>query len=44
VRIANSYGETTALHLSFQVDYGEHLHAIGGNGVFFVDYADVAKA
>ena len=44
VRIPNSYGETTALHLGFKIEDAEHLHAIGRDGVFFIDYSDVAEA
>ena len=44
VRVANSYGKTTPLYLGLKIEDAEHLHAVGRDSAFFIDYADVAKA
>jgi hypothetical protein len=40
----NTRGKSTTLHFSFEIEDAEHLHSIGRDRIFFVDYADVAKA
>src|SRR5215469_2633591 len=44
VRISNTNGKSAILHLSFKIEDAEHFHAIGRDGEFFIDYADVAEA
>ena len=44
MRVPNAYRKSTTLHFSFEIEDAEHLHSIGRDHIFFVDYADVAKA
>ena len=44
VRISQADGEAAAVDFGFEVKDAEHFHAVGGDGVFVVDGADVAEA
>src|SRR4051794_17924245 len=44
VRISDADGKSASLHLRFQVKHAEHLHAVKGDGIFFIHHADMSKA
>jgi len=44
VAVPQADGEAATVDFGFEVENAEHFHAVGGDGVFVVDGADVAEA
>jgi len=44
MRVSNTNRKSSTFHLGLKIEDAEHFHTISRDGVFFIDYADVAKA